>query len=372
MIPVYEPYIGPDEIRSAVDCLSRGVISGAVQGDYIGTFERLVAEVCGVRHAVATTSGTTALALAVASLGMSHGDEVLVPSLTNVATAFAAVYSGAVPVFLDSEGLTWNVDPAGIREAVTPRTRAIIPVHLYGHPADMEPIMEIASELGLYVIEDAAEAQGAEYRGKQVGGIGHVGCFSFFINKVITTGEGGMLVTDDDGIAERARSLKNLGYSGRGKFMHNELAYNFRLTNLQAAVGVAQMRRLNEIVERKRRVAALYSDRLRHVEGLRLPVEQPWAKNVYWMYGIVLEEGLPDRDAVRERLEALGVETRPFFHPLHLQPVFQKMGVARAKGALPVCERLGARGLYLPSSPMLTEAEVDMVCERVKEALRRA
>jgi perosamine synthetase len=369
MIPVFDPYLGEEELNNVGDCVKRGMISGMIRGDYTGEFEKLASAGCETRYGVTTTSGTTALALAVASLGLGPSDEVLVPAITNIATAFAVVYSGAKPVFLDSENVTWNLDPDRIRERITPRTRAIIPVHIYGHPVDMDPVMKIAQEFGLYVIEDAAEAQGAEYRGRKVGGIGHVGCLSFYINKVITTGEGGMLVTNDEQIAERARFLKNLGYSSRDKFTHTDLAYNFRMTNLQAAVGVAQMHRIEEIIERKRRVAAMYTERLRDIPGLQLPVEQPWVKNVYWMYTIILRDDLPDRQHVRDYLADEGIETRNFFHPLHKQPVFLKMNIVSETDSLPVSEDLGRRGFYLPSSPLLDEPTIDLICEKLRKAL---
>lgn len=370
MIRVYEPYLGDEETQNAVDALSRGMISGTLGGDYTGEFERLVSESCGVRHGITTTSGTTALALAVASIGIGPGDEVLVPALTNIATAFAVVYTGGKPVFVDSERETWNLDTQTLQDKITSKTRAIMPVHLYGHPVDMDPVMAVAEEHGLHVIEDAAEAQGATYRGKKVGGIGQIGCLSFFINKLITTGEGGMVVTDDDSIAERARHLKNLGYSSRDKFIHTDLAYNFRLTNLQAAIGVAQMAKLDEIIERKRRIAEMYTSRLAGIEGLQLPVEKSWATNVYWMYSVVLNGGLPERDIVRERLEESGIETRAFFQPLHRQPVFLDMGVSSDSDSLPVCEDLGRRGLYLPSGPGLEESAIDEICSRFRVALQ--
>jgi len=370
MLRVYEPWLGEEEVQAVVDCLRRGAISGNLQGDYLAQFEAEVARSCGVRYGVATTSGTTALALAVAVAGLGPGDEALVPALTNIATAFAVCYVGARPVFVDVEPDTWNLDPEDTARKLTPRTRAILPVHLYGHPVEMGPILEMARDRHLWVIEDAAEAHGALYRGRPVGGLGQMGCLSFFANKVITTGEGGMVVTDDPDLAERARFLKNLGYAPGHKFLHTDLAYNFRMTNLQAGIGLAQMRRFEEVLRRKRWVAEQYTRRLRGVQGLRLPVERPHARNIYWMYGVVLEEGMPDRDTVCRRMAEMGVETRPFFHPLHLQPVFRKLGIVDGTERLPVAEFVGARGFYLPSSPLLTEDQIDEVCEKLLIALR--
>jgi len=356
----------------AADAIDRGALSGTVPNDYLTRFERLVSDGCGVAHGVATTSGTTALALAVSALEIGPGDEVLVPALTNIATALAVVHAGATPVFVDSEPSTGNMDPAEIGRRITPRTRAVMPVHLFGHPVDMDPVVHIARERGLYVIEDAAQAQGARHRDRPVGGLGDVGCFSFYANKTITTGEGGMLVTRSGAIAERARSLRNLGYSGPDKFVHEVAGFNYRMSNLHAAIGVAQMDRLDAIVARKRAVARAYGTRLAGLPGLQLPVEHPWAFSTSWMYGVVLADGVPDRDVVRGALAAAGIETRAYFHPLHLQPVFQRRGIGDAAGTRPVAERLGRQGLYLPSSPTLSEADIDEVCRALVGAIRGA
>ncbi len=368
-IPVFEPLLGEAEHAAVADALTRGAISGRIPGDYIGRFEELVSRQCGARHGVTTSTGTSALALAVAALGIAPGDEVLVPALTNIASAFAVVYAGATPVFLDSEPATGNLDPALVAGKITPRTRAIMPVHLYGHPVDMDSVMAVAAEHGLSVIEDNAEAQGALYRGRPTGGIGHVGCLSFFVNKTITTGEGGMLVTSDEQIAQRARHLKNLGYSGPDKFHHEALAFNYPLTNVQAAIGVAQMTRFDEIVQRKRALASRYRQRLAAIPGLHLPTEQPWAQSTYWMTAIVLGDRMPPRELVRARLSAEGIDTRTFFHPMHQQPVFVKMGLGHDR--LPVAEHLGQRGLYLPSGVTLTDADLDRVCAALRKAVDR-
>ncbi|MBI3306661.1 MAG: DegT/DnrJ/EryC1/StrS family aminotransferase [Candidatus Omnitrophica bacterium] len=370
IIRVSEPCLGPEEITNVTDCLKRGMISGYIQGDYLEKFEQLVSESCGTKHGIATTSGTTALALAVATLNLGPGDEIIVPALTNIASAFAVVYSGAKPVFIDSEPVTWNLNPELLRPLISTKTKAIMPVHLYGHPVDMDPVLKIAQEYNLKIIEDAAEAHGAEYHGKRAGGMGDIGCLSFFSNKIATTGEGGMLVTNDDQIAERARFLKNLGYSNREKFLHTELAFNYRLTNLQAALGVAQMSRLDKTISAKRKIAELYSKRLRQVKGLQLPAELPRVKNVYWMYGIVLGPDHPDRQRVRDGMMVAGIETRNFFYPMHLQPVFKKMGILAGNSGLPVAEHLGERGLYLPSSPKLTEPQIERICETLIQNLK--
>ena len=370
-IEVFQPVVGDTESAAVVDALSRGAISGRLEGDYLGEFETLVSHQCGASYGVTTSTGTAALALAVAGLGIGPGDEVLVPAVTNIASAFAVVYAGATPVFLESEPVTGNIDPDLIRRQITPRTRAIMPVHLYGHPVDMDPVMAIAAEHGLSVIEDNAEAQGALYRDRPTGGIGHVGCLSFFVNKTVTTGEGGMVVTSDKALADRIRHIKNLAYSGPNKFHHEVVAYNYPLTNLQAAIGVAQMKRFDEVVQAKRALAARYRERLVSIPGLQLPAEQPWARSSYWMSTIVLGDDLPERDVVRSRLTEDGIGTRTFFHPMHQQPVFLKMGVSSTSDRLPVAERLGQRGLYLPSTITLTDADLDRICASVRRAVAR-
>jgi perosamine synthetase len=366
---VAQPAIGDAEIANVTDALRRGALSGTLSGDYLGEFERLVAASCECAHGVAVTSGTTALALAVAVSGIGHGDEVLVPSFTNVATAFAVVYAGARPVFVDADPRTWNVDVDAAERAVSERTRAIMPVHIYGHPVDMDQVMALAERHRLEVIEDVAEAHGAECRGRRTGSFGQAGALSFYANKIVTTGEGGMVVTNDPERAARARRLRNLAYSDRDRFQHEEIGFNYRMTNVQAAIGVAQMSRFDGIVERKRQVAARYAERLAG-SGLRLPVEMPWAKSVFWVYGVVLEEGMPDRDAVRQRLLDDGVETRPFFTPMHRQPVFRSLGLGDGGIDLPVSAALGDRGLYLPSGIGLTETEIDLVADRLLAAIR--
>jgi perosamine synthetase len=368
MIRVAEPLLGEAEIENVVDCLRRGMISGTIGGDYLAEFERLAAESCGVAHGIATSSGTTALALAVASLDIGPGDEVIVPSFTNIATAFAAVYVGATPVFVDVDKRTWNIDVDRVRAAITPQTKAIVPVHIYGHPADMDPLVEIARTHKLLLIEDAAEAHGATYRGRQTGGLGDAGCLSFYANKIITTGEGGMLVTDSADLAARARELRNLSYSATDRFIHERLGYNFRMTNMQAALGVAQMGRFTEILELKRRVAERYREALARVVGLTLPVEESWAKNVYWVFGVVLDDSMPDAAEVSARLLEQGIETRRFFHPLHRQPVFVERGLGGA-GEFPVSDRLWRKGLYLPSGAGISDAQIDTVVAALKKSL---
>jgi perosamine synthetase len=311
-----------------------------------------------------------ALQAAVAALDLDSGDEVVLPTFTIVSCALAVLAAGATPVLVDCDPRTWCMDVEQLRARVTGRTKAIMPVHIYGHPVDLGPLLE----LGPAVIEDAAEAHGAEYlhggEWRRCGGFGELSCFSFYANKIVTTGEGGMVLTNDDGLARRLRSLRDLGFDPERRFRHDALGFNFRLTNLQAAVGVAQIEQVDERVARKREVAARYAERLGRLEGLQLPVEEPWARNVYWMYGVVVDEetGL-DADALARRLRAEGIETRPFFLGMHEQPVFRKRGLFDGE-SYPVAERLARQGLYLPSGTALTDEQIDMVCDALDAVLQ--
>lgn len=365
MIPVFEPEIGEEEIEAVVAALRRGEISGSF-GESIPAFENSFAEFVGVRHAVAVSSGTTALHLAVAAAGLQAGQEILVSSSTNVATALAAFHNGLITVPIDSEERTWNIDLGLIESAITPLTRAIIPVHLFGHPVDMDDLMEVAQRHDLLVIEDCAEAHGATCRGRMVGSFGDMGCFSFYANKVITTGEGGMVTTDNDELAERLRSLRNLAFT-QPRFRHELAGFNFRLTGYQAAMGSAQLGKIDDVLYRKRRLATTYNELLADVDGVRIPVEEDWAKSVYWMYGVLVEHSSVTRDVVMERLAADGIQTRTFFCPMNQQPFLLKSRLMRSTPC-PVADRLWESGMYLPSSPSIDLS----TAETVVESLRRA
>lgn len=366
MIPVCEPLIGVKELEYVTDCLRTNWISSA--GKYIAEFEKGFAAYCGVKHGITTTNGTTALHLALAALGIGKGDEVIMPTFTMAACGFSVVYTGAKPVLVDSEPETWNMDVTQIERRITPRTKAIMPIHIYGHPCDMEPIMDIARKHRLYIVEDAAEAHGATYRGKMAGSIGDVGCFSFYANKIITTGEGGMIVTNDEKVADRARRLKDQAFSRERRFLHTELGFNYRMTNIQAAIGLAQLENIDRLVEMRRKNAQLYNKLLKGVPGITLPVEKKWAKNVYWMYCIVIENEFGmSRDELMAFLRQKGVDTRTFFIPMHVQPAFKNIGLFEGEH-YPVSERLAEKGLYLPSGSGLTEEQISTVCEAVKQA----
>ncbi|MEX2186020.1 MAG: DegT/DnrJ/EryC1/StrS family aminotransferase [Pirellulales bacterium] len=365
MIPVFEPSLGQEEIDAVVMALGRGEISGSF-GQSIVDFETQFAAYCGAKHGVACTSGSTALHLAVAAANIGSGDEVLLSASTNIATALAVHHHGATVVPVDSENVTWNLDLDLLESLITPRTKAIIAVHLYGHPVDMDRLNAIARRHDLMVIEDAAEAHGATCRGRKTGGLGDMACFSFYANKIITTGEGGMIMTNDDALAERLRLLRNLGFT-TPRFRHEVAGYNFRMTGYQAAMGVAQLAKIERFIDEKRRIAATYNRQLRDVFGLQLPVELPWARNVYWMYAVAVqpEFGL-SRDELAARLRDQGVDTRTFFCPMNQQPCLQKPG--RRMPPCPVADRLWERGLYLPSSTSLSDETIASIAGKIKAA----
>jgi perosamine synthetase len=368
VIPVFDPEIGEEEIAAVVGALRRKEISGSF-GKPIQEFEQSFANFCGCKYGVSVTSGTTALHLAVAALDLPRGSEVLVSASTNIATGLAAFHNGAVPVGVDSEPVTWNLDLDLLENMITPATRAIIPVHLFGHPVDMDKLGAIAAKHGLHVIEDCAEAHGAACRGRVVGSFGDMSCFSFYANKIITTGEGGMVVTNDERLAERLRLLRNLGFT-KPRFRHEVAGYNFRMTAYQAAMGVAQVKKLPQIVEAKRQMAARYGEALAEIPGLQLPVEANWARHVYWMYAILVgPEFGPSRNELAERLSQRGVETRTFFCPMNAQPCFEGLGSAVPT---PVADMLWNCGLYLPSSHTLGQDEIDFISQAIADARRSA
>lgn len=362
-IPVFEPVIGNEEIESVVSALRRGEISGN-SGQALTEFEGEFASYCGVKHGVAVTSGTTALHLAVAAARLNPGDEILVSASTNIATALAVVHNGAIPVPVDSEDETWNINLDLIQDLITPRTKAIIPVHLYGHPVEMDRLMEIAQRYDLLVIEDAAEAHGATVRGRKVGSFGQMSCFSFYANKIITTGEGGMVVTDDDALAARLRLFRNLGFT-TPRFRHEVAAYNFRMTGYQAAMGLAQLRKIESIIAEKRRVALTYNRYLKDIPGLQSPPEKDWARSVYWMYAVEvkMEFGLTRDDLVKQ-LAFAGIETRTFFCPMNQQPCLIEIPGFHTEPC-PVADTLWTSGLYLPSTHTLSEDSIKYIANTI-------
>jgi perosamine synthetase len=350
------------------EALADGAISGYF-GRHLERFESEFARYCDSSHALTVSNGTTALHLATATLELGPSDEVLVATLTNMATFFAVHYTGAKAIPIDIEPDTLNLDPSLLEAKITPRTRAIIVVHLFGHPVDMDPVLAVAKKHNLFVIEDCAQAHGALYKGKKVGSLGHMGCFSFYANKVITTGEGGMLITNDARLAEKAKSLKSLAFGRSNKFMHTAIGFNYRMTNLQAALGCAQLERIEQIITNKRRIAEYYSEGLRRHECLELPVEKDYARNVFWMYHLCLRgKFAARRDEVMTRLKDAGVETREGFVPYNMQEIFIARGWTRLEEC-PLANDVALRSFYLPSGPTLSEAQLAKVVRCFSEIL---
>jgi perosamine synthetase len=369
MIPVSEPLIGEKDLAYVMDCMRSGWISSS--GHYIEEFEQRWAKYCGMKYGVAMSNGTVALEAAAAVLDLKPGDEVIMPTFTIISCALAVVEQGAVPVLVDSDPRTWTMDVHQVEAKVTSRTRAIMPVHIYGHPVDMDPVQEVAQKHGLKIIEDAAEAHGAEYKGRRCGSLGDLGCFSFFANKIVTTGEGGMVLTNNEGLAGRLRGERNLCFLPERRFYHTELGHNYRMTNVQAAIGLGQLGEIERHLAHKTWMGKAYTEQLKDLPQLQLPVEEPWAKNVYWMYGVVLtEEAGMDAVEFAQRLKVEGIETRPFFLGMHEQPVFHQRGLFLDEH-YPVAERLARQGLYLPSGLTLSEDQLERVCDVVIKVLAK-
>ncbi len=329
----------------------------------------MFANYCDCVSGVTVSNGTTALHLALVALGVKQNDEVLVSTLTNMATFFAVLYQGAIPVPIDIEADTLNMDTALLESKITPRTRAILVVHLFGHPVDMDPVNAIARKYNLAVVEDCAEAHGALYRGRKVGSLSDAGCFSFYANKIITAGEGGMVTTNNAVLAENMRSLKSLAFGDDLKFMHKDIGYNYRLTNLQSAIGCAQVEKIEEIISNKRRIAAYYEQKLQDINEIQLPVEKPYARNVFWMYHVVLrEKGLEQRRSIMKHLQDKGIETRDGFIPFNLQDIFIARGLTK-RNDCPIANSVAYSSFYLPSGPVLSEEDMDYIIDNLKEAL---
>jgi perosamine synthetase len=368
MIPVNRPVLDGNEQRYLAECIETGWISS--EGRFVKELESGFARLMGCRHGVAVCNGSLAIDLALAGLKIGPGDEVILPSFTIISCAAAVVRAGAVPVVVDCTANTWNIDPAQIAAKITSRTKAIMPVHIYGLPADMNPINEIAHKHGLFVVEDAAEQHGQTYEGKPVGSLGDVATVSFYPNKHVTTGEGGMVVTNNAELAERCRRLRNLCFDAERRYIHEELGWNLRMSNLQAAVGVAQLERIEASLRKKRQIGAWYQEHFRGHPLLQLPLQRtPYAENVYWVFGIVLDDRVAfDARGAIARLRAKGVDARHFFWPMHEQPALRKLGLFAGERC-PVSERVARRGLFLPSGIGTTREEVDQSAEALKEIL---
>lgn len=364
-IPVAAPMLIGNEREYVLNCLESTWISS--NGEFVERFEAGFAEFCGAKHALSCTNGTVALHVALVALGVGPDDEVIVPTLTYVATANAVAYCGARPVFVDSEPATWNMDPAQVESKINQRTKGIIVVHLYGHPVDMDPIMAIARRHGLFVVEDAAEAHGAEYKGRRVGAIGDVGTFSFYGNKLITTGEGGMVVTNDDRLARHIRQLKRQGIDPKRRYWFPIVGYNYSMTNVTAAIGLAQLEKIDWHLERRFEIAGWYIEHLQRIPGLVWQHEMDWAKHIYWMFSVLLDDDHGrDRNDVMDALQLRGIETRPTFYPMHWLPPYRD---SEGPQEFPVAERIARTGINLPTWAGLTREDVHDVCESLVECL---
>ena len=365
MIPVNEPLLNGNEKKYLNECIDTGWISS--EGPFIKKFEDEMAKYTGRKHAIAVSNGSVALDAAVVAMGIRQGDEVILPTFTIISCAAAIVRAGAVPVVVDCDPVTFNIDVSKIEERITKKTKAIMVVHIYGLPCDMDPILALAKKYNLRVIEDAAEMHGQTYKGKKCGSFGDITTFSFYPNKHITTGEGGMILTDDDQIANHCRSLRNLCFKPEKRFVHDELGWNFRMTNLQAALGIAQLERINEFVEKKRRMGKEYTERLKDINAFQLAIpETDYAKNIYWVFPIVLKPDLKhDAESFCKLLSAKGIGNRPFFWNMHEQPVFLNNHLFKGE-KLPHSENIARRGFYVPSGLAITEEQIDKVCEALK------
>jgi perosamine synthetase len=367
-VPVNTPLLNGNEAEYLSECVRTGWISS--EGPFIARFEAAMANIAGRRHGVAVTNGSVALDIAVHALSLEPGAEVIIPTFTIISCAAAVVRAGLTPVVVDCDPVTWNMTAYAVEAAITPRTRAIMLVHIYGLPVDLDPILQMARKHDLRVIEDAAEMHGQTYRGHPCGSFGDLSTFSFYPNKHVTTGEGGMIVADDAELAERLRSLRNLCFQPQQRFVHEELGWNARMTNLQAALGVAQTERLDEMIRIKRRIGRRYDELLADVDLIQRPLARTnYADNIYWVYGLVLKDevGFDAKEAMR-RLAAKGIGTRPFFWCMHEQPVLRKAGLF-ANDSHPHAERIARRGFYLPSGLALTDDQIVRSAEALKEIL---
>jgi len=361
-IPIYQPWLGGNEKKYVNDCLDTNWISS--KGKFIHQFEEKFAEYLGVKYATGISNGTTALHLALETLGIGKGDEVIVPTFTYIASVSSILYTGATPVFVDSLASTWQIDPEDIKRKITPKTKAIMPVHLYGHPCEMDEICKIAKEHNLFIVEDCAEAFGSKYKDKYAGTFGDISTFSFYGNKTITTGEGGMLITNDFKLFDKAYHLKMHGVSKEIEYWHDVIGYNYRMTNICAAIGLAQLENVGERIRLKRELAEKYNKLL---SGLPVTPHKE-AQNVfhtYWMYSILVDsEGT--RESLREFLKKEGIETRPTFHPVHTMPMFSKLNQK-----FPVAEDIATRGINLPSWPNIPNESIEYICEKISSFFKK-
>jgi len=369
MIPVNQPIFTGREKELLCQCIEEGWVSS--EGPFVAEFEQKFADFVGVKYGVSVCNGTVAIETALSALEISSGDEIILPTFTIISCVLAVLRRGGIPVLVDVEPETWCMDVNMVESKITRRTKAVMPVHIYGHPVDMDPLLWLSEKYGVKVVEDAAEVHGAKYKGKKCGSIGDISCFSFYPNKIITTGEGGMVLTNDARLATRARSIRNLCFVPEQRFLHYELGNNFRFTTLQAALGLAQLEKIEEHLSKKRWMGREYTKRLRNLSGLAIQKIEEWAEPVYWVYGVVLDDDLPiDAKGFAKDLADLGVQTRPFFWPLHEQPVLKQMGLFKGE-SYPVAEKIARRGLYLPSGLGISQTQIEEVCSAVETVLAK-
>ncbi len=364
-IPVNEPLLDGNEKKYLSECIDTGWISS--DGPFIKKFEESFSKKVNRKFGIAVSNGSVAIDVAVVALNIQKGDEIILPAFTIISCAASIVRAGAIPVLVDSDPLTWNMDTHQIESKITKKTKAIMIVHIYGLPVDMDPVIALADKYGLKIIEDAAESHGQTYKGRPCGSFGDLSTFSFYPNKLITTGEGGMVLTDDENHANKCRSFRNLCFIPPRRFIHEELGWNFRMCNLQAAVGIAQLERMDEFADRKRRMGARYTNLLGDIKNIQLPLpETDYSKNIYWVYGIVLGMDIDfDAQCAMDKLDKMGIGTRPFFYPIHKQPVFNKMGLFLNE-SYPIAENIAERGFYIPSGLNLSDKQIDEVSSAVR------
>lgn len=368
-IPVNEPLLDGNEKKYLMECIDTGWISS--EGPFVQRFEEEMAKTVNRKYGVAVSNGTAALEIAVQALNIGKGDEVIMPTFTIISCAAAVVKAGAKPVFVDSDPNTWNMDVSKIEEKITAKTKAIMVVHIYGLPVEMEYVLELARKYKLKIIEDAAEMHGQTYNNQPCGSFGDISIFSFYPNKHITTGEGGMILTNEEHLAERCRGIRNLCFMPERRFVHEEIGFNYRMTNLQAALGVAQLERLQKFVEKKRYIGEKYTSLLGNVKGLQLPLaDTSYADNIYWVFAIVLDDSLPfDAEWIMKKLAERNIGTRPFFWPMHEQPVFKKTGIV-GEGSYPVAEKIARRGFYIPSGLAITDLQMEQVAQELEAIMK--
>ena len=367
-IPVNEPLLNGNEKKYLNECIDTGWISS--EGPFVKRFEDSFAKKVNRKYGIAVANGTAALDIAVEALGIGEGDEVILPTFTIISCIHQIIRSGATPVLVDSDPNTWNMDISQIEEKITIKTKAIMVVHIYGLPVDIDPILELAIKYNLKIIEDAAEMIGQSYKGNPCGSFGDLSTFSFYPNKHITTGEGGMVLTDDEELAEKCRSMRNLCFQRKQRFVHDKLGWNYRMTNLQAALGLAQLEQLESFVDKKRTIGKTYTKLLKGIKEIQLPLEKTdYAENIYWVYGIVLKDDIPfDAKEAMQKLGKQGIGTRPFFWPMHLQPVLLNKGLFKGE-QYPVAERISRRGFYIPSGLALNNSEIEKITKVLKKIL---